>query len=203
MVDPIHITKFDRTDLELQELLLFCIAVAGKNAITTARLLDKFLIYAEAFGGSSHFQSICKMDEIEEVGLVMKEHGFGCYRVKSRGFVYVAKSGLNLRTCSVADLEKIPGVGLKTSRFFILHTRPNALVACLDTHVLKWLSYYTGYNVPRQTPPKKQYLELEQLFLEIARVMKTSPADLDLKIWNRQRGSDEKPLDKTASSKKT
>lgn len=189
MVDPVHITKFDRTNSELQELLLFCIAVAGKNATVTARLLDNFLWYANAFGGSSYFESIRRMDEVEEVDLVMKEHGFGCYHMKSRGFVYAAKSGLNLKTCSVTDLEKIPGIGMKTSRFFILHTRPNAQVACLDTHVLKWLSYYTGYIVPRQTPPKKKYLELEQLFLEIARVMKMSPADLDLKIWNKQRGS--------------
>lgn len=204
MVDPVHITRYDRTQHELEELLLFCIAVAGKNAITTARMLDEFLTYASAFAcpGAGPFEVVRKMDEVEEVDLVMKEHGFGCYRVKSRGFVYAAKSGFRLNTCSVQELEQIPGVGMKTSRFFVLHTRQNAQVACLDIHILRWLSYYTGHDVPVVTPSKKKYLELEKLFLEIARVMKISPADLDLKIWNKQRGSDEEPLDQKVPRKR-
>lgn len=192
MVDPNHITKYDRTTRELEELALFCLAVAGKNAITTSKQLDRFLHYASAFAkpSASPFEAVRKMDEVEEVAEVMREHGFGCWRVKSQGFVQLAKSSLNLRTCGVQDLERIHGIGMKTSRFFILHTRLNAQVACLDTHILQWLAYYTGYDVPKSTPAKTKYLELEKLFLELAKLMKISPADLDLKIWRRQRGSD-------------
>lgn len=112
-------------------------------------------------------------------------------------------SGLNLKTCTVADLEAIYGIGMKTARYFILHTRKNARVACLDTHILSWLSYYTGYKVPKQTPTKTKYLELEKVFLNICDTMQMTPADLDLKIWNKQRGSDEKPLAATVRKEKT
>ena len=204
MVDPNHITDYRRSTHQLEELALFCLAVAGKNAITTSRALDRLLIYASAFAnkGATPFEAIRKMDDVEEVAVVMKDHGFGCYNMKSKGLVQLARSGLNLRTCSAADLEKILGIGMKTSRFFILHTRLNAQVACLDTHVLQWLAYYTGYDVPKQTPIKTKYLELEKVFLELARIMKVSPADLDLKIWRRQRGSDEESLDRGISSKR-
>lgn len=120
----------------------------------------------------------------------MRGFGFGCYNVKSQGLIMAANSGLDLKKCSVADLEGLYGVGMKTARFFVLHTRRNARVACLDTHVLKWLAYFSGYDVPHTTPSKTKYLLLEQVFLGVADALKISPADLDLKIWNKQRGSD-------------
>jgi thermostable 8-oxoguanine DNA glycosylase len=83
-----------------------------------------------------------------------------------------------------------------------LHSRKNARIACLDTHVLKWLSYYTGQEIPKQTPTKNKYLELEKFFLNICDVMKTTPAELDLKIWNKQRGSDDESLVASAAKKK-
>lgn len=43
MVDPFDITKYNRTQAELEELLLFCISVAGKNARVTSHNLERFL----------------------------------------------------------------------------------------------------------------------------------------------------------------
>lgn len=34
---------------------------------------------------------------------------------------------------------------MKTSRFFLLHSRENIKVAVLDTHIIKWLSHI-GYE---------------------------------------------------------
>ena len=43
MIDPYNITKYDRTQNELEEFLLFCIVVAGKTAYIQSRKLDEFL----------------------------------------------------------------------------------------------------------------------------------------------------------------
>ena len=194
MIDPTKITKFNRTKEELEELLLFCIAVAGKNATVTARNLDKLLDYANDFGDGSPFELIIKLSLAHDLSKVMKEFGFGCHTIKARGFIEAAKSGLNLNTCTLEELEKIHGIGMKTSRFFVLHTRQNACVACLDTHILQWLSKHSGYDVPKHTPTRKKYLELEKVFLKVADVLSIHPSELDLKIWNMSRGSDEESL---------
>lgn len=194
MIDPVRITNFNSSKAQLEEFLLFCIAVAGKNATRTAINLERLLEYGRDFVSGSPFEIIKALNGKEDLAQLMKSFGFGCFNIKSKGMFEAACSGLDPATCSVDQLEALYGVGPKSARYFVLHTRRNAKVACLDTHVLKWLSYYTGYTIPTQTPTKKKYLELEQIFLKIADVMSISPADLDLKIWNKQRGSDEESL---------
>lgn len=194
MIDPVRITNFRRNSSELEEFLLFCIAVAGKNATTTATMLDKLLDYGFEYCNGTPFEVIKKLNDIENLPVLMKSFGFGCYSHKSRGFLEAAYSGLDLKKCSVEDLEKIYGIGMKTSRYFLLHSRENAHVACLDTHILKWLSKHSGVKVPKQTPTGKKYQELEQVFLKACEALQIGAADLDLKIWNMSRGNNEKPL---------
>ena len=43
MIDPYNITNYNRTEAELQELLMFCILVAGKTAYIQAGKLEQFL----------------------------------------------------------------------------------------------------------------------------------------------------------------
>lgn len=199
MIDPTKITDYDRSDSQLEELLLFCIAVAGKNATTTSKNLERFLLHCgEIFGRKKTPFELIQCIEAYSLASALKHFGFGCYNLKASGFWTASQAGLDLRKCTAADLERIPGIGMKTSRFFILHSRRNADVACLDTHVLKWLGYFTGYEVPGHTPAKKKYLELEKAFLGIAKAMKIDPADLDLKIWNKMRGSDAESLGQAA-----
>lgn len=198
MIDPTKITNYNRSVPELEELLLFCILVAGKNATTTSKKLEELLSYGLAFTNGSPFKRIRVMAEEECLADVLKDFGIGCYHLKSKGLRAAANSGLDLRTCSVEQLEKIPGIGMKTSRFFVLHSRENARVSCLDTHVLKWLAYYSRFEIPKQTPSKKKYLELEQVFLKVADVLNIDPAILDLSIWNKSRGSDEESLVRTS-----
>ena len=44
MIDPIHMTQYGKTETQLEETLLFACCVAGKNAISTAKALDRFLL---------------------------------------------------------------------------------------------------------------------------------------------------------------
>ena len=189
MIDPTKITNFNRSEQELQEFLLFCIAVAGKNATVTARNLEKLLDYGREYCQGSPFEIIKTLSSKYDLKVLIKTFGFGCQNVKSKGFIEAINTNLDLKKCDAVDLENIHGIGMKTSRFFLLHSRKNAEVACLDTHILQWLSKHSGLEIPKQTPTRKKYLELEAVFLKVANVLCIEPADLDLKIWNMSRGS--------------
>ena len=114
---------------------------------------------------------------------------FGNTTVKAAGLEQLVNSGFDLKTCSAEELETISGFGMKTSRYFVLHTRKNARVACLDTHVLKWMKRfpYIFGEIKKGQPSRKRYLELEKEFLEVCDTSNVNPAELDLSIWNSQR----------------
>jgi thermostable 8-oxoguanine DNA glycosylase len=181
MVDPANITNYNLTNNQLEEHILFWVAAAGKNGTTAARCLEKLLSRIN-YHNDSPFESIRACSNIPQL---MRDCGMGCYTSKSRSFLELANSSLNLRTCSAEDLEKIYGIGMKTSRCFILHTREGAQYAGLDTHMLKNLRKQGIKEVPNSTPgSKKLYLRLEQEVLRLAKENNMAPADYDLMVWN-------------------
>lgn len=179
MIDPTNITNFSCTEHQLEELILFWVCAAGKNAITSSSSLNRLLV---DFSETSPFCSIKKIGE-NNLPLLLKKYGIGCYNNKSRTFYELANSNLNLGECSCEDLEKIYGIGMKTSRCFIIHSRKNALCAGLDTHILKFLKMM-GCEVPKSTPNKKLYLKLENEFINLVSASKRPVAEIDLLIWN-------------------
>lgn len=111
----------------------------------------------------------------------------GQYTRISKAFIAIAYSGLDLRTCSVSDLEKIPGVGLKTSRFFLTHSRPNQEYGILDTHILTHMRNDLGIPTPKTTPTNpKKYYDLEAKLLAIVKASGKSYADYDLEVWSKR-----------------
>ena len=154
--------------------------VAGKTAKTIARRLT------EIFGdikteNTSPFEALRNYNG--DLSELLKKHGVGCYSQKARTINQLVNSKLNLRTCGYEDLEKIWGIGMKTSRCFLMHTRKGVRVAGLDTHILKFLRE-NGINAPTNTPSKRQYLELEQEWLKLVPERKT-PAEYDFEIWKK------------------
>lgn len=184
MIDPVNITNFNLNRYRLEETLLFWVCAAGKNALSSARALDRFLTSID--GHKRPFESIwsvCDRFGFPKLPLLMKKAGIGCYNQKAMTFWQLADSELNLKTCSVSDLEQIKGIGRKTSRCFVMHSRANARCAGLDTHILHFLADQ-GYVVPKATPSsQKEYLRLENAFLKLADKSGLSPADYDLHIW--------------------
>jgi thermostable 8-oxoguanine DNA glycosylase len=88
------------------------------------------------------------------------------------------------------DLLAIHGVGNKTARFFLLHTRGGDY-AVLDTHILAWLRENGVEDAPKNTPTNTQkYKELEKKFRYLSRVKfpYLSDAQIDLLIWSDQSG---------------
>lgn len=178
MIDPRDIINYHRTKAELEEHYLFCLVVAGKTAATQATLLNKFLNSLPI--ASSPFEQIKLSLNEETFDFFLKESKLGQYNRLTKAIQQSLH--LNLKTCSVADLEKIHGIGPKTARMFIMQNRPNQRLAALDTHVLKYLKAH-DFDVPKTTPSGKTYIELENIFLTLADKAKKSPAEFDLEIW--------------------
>lgn len=184
MIDPDNITNFNATDSQLEEMLLFWILVAGKSADTISKALDK-LLTTHAKDNESPFETIKNIGK-RRLPNKFKSHGIGCFNGKAEYVWNAIRAGLDLRTCSVEELESIKGIGSKTSKCFLLHSRPGLEYAGLDTHILKYLRD-KGYNAPKATPAKgsKQYLKLEQAFLKLAKASGKSVAEFDLDRWRK------------------
>ena len=179
LIDVEHITNFNLSQRELELHLLFWVLVTGKTAKTTARNLDKLL---KMLDGNTPFQQILSV-RLPVLIHLMKTCGIGCYNQKARTLRELSNSGLDLKRCSVEDLEKITGIGRKTSRCFILHSRKDARCAGLDVHMLKHLRSL-GYNVPKSTPSSdKEYKKIEAIVLNLADQSGSTTADFDLNIW--------------------
>ena len=189
MVDPIYLTNYTRSDVELEEVLLFSVLVAGKNAITTSKRLDVFLKKVHEKLNIKTFCPFCILRQFSEneIASLLKESGIGCYNSKAKSIYQIVNVDLDLRKCTVDDLEKIYGIGCKTSRMFKLHTVPDVNFAVLDVHILRYMADL-GIDVPKTTPTGKKYKELEIKFLELVKKSDKTAAELDLFIWREYSG---------------
>lgn len=157
MIDPFKITNFNRTTNELEEFVLFGILVAGKKATQIAPKLHDYL----QIGFDSPFEGIryLSMNLFKKSNPVVanaKMCKLGKYRTIEKGFPQIARAGFDLRTVSIDELETIYGIGSKTSRFFVLHSRPNQEYVVFDTHISKYL-HSKGIVPFKDTPSKKLY----------------------------------------------
>ena len=189
MIDPTKVTEYEQRTNRLEEFILFWVCAAGKNGRTAARCLDT-LLNTIAKPGKGPMECLCGYDgSLGTLPELMKFCGIGCYNAKARTFKELATltttGNLDLRTCTVDELESVYGIGMKTSRCFVMHSRKNAQVAGIDTHLLKHLRAKGVKDVPKSTPgSKKQYLRLEKEILRLAKEANMTPADYDLMVWN-------------------
>lgn len=181
MITPETVTQYDRTEEELEEFLMFGILVAGKNAKVQAKKLGEFLHWRGTFTPFQYLAFLARHNS----GLLirsMQKHKLGQYNRLDGAFRGILQFKGQLKTVTVEQLESVKGIGPKTARFFVLHSRRNVQHAVLDTHILKWMKRL-GYKVPKATPSKNLYRKIEAKFLVIAAQKNMSPANLDLHIW--------------------
>ena len=193
MIDPYRITNYDRTDAELQEFWLFCLAVAGKKATMMAKKVDEFVKLTPQF---DPYTSIDRMVHIGTLDASLRCIKMGKYALLTKGFEESAAKGTQwLRSADAEDIRKdITGAGYKTSRFFTLHSRRNEKVAVIDTHMLKYLKHIGAPNVPDSIPNGSDYLRLEKLLLAEAAKKKLSMANFDLAIWSHYASKGATPI---------
>lgn len=193
MVNPKKITNFRLGKAGLEEVLLFWVTAAGKNALTSARCLNNLLNSwrpraAKVKRNPTPFEIVRYISQAGNLPMELKNNGIGCYNHKSKTFLSLAWSYMDLRTCTLEQLEAIPGIGPKTARCFLIHSRPNQPYAGLDTHVLKFLRD-KGHDAPKSTPTGRKYRKLETIFLEYVLKSGKTVAEFDLDVWLKYRAA--------------
>ena len=189
-IDPYNITNYSRTEEELQLFLLFCIVVAGKTAYIQAEKLEQFLCSVNKRlmlpENVNPFQSL---KSAEQHGILFEEiklAKLGQYKKIFSGFKYISEREYNLNKMTPKILEEIPGVGMKTSRFFLLHsdTFYKDKIAILDTHILKFIKENIDERAPKSTPViPLTYRFWEDMFLNWCEKNSKNVADFDLEVW--------------------
>jgi hypothetical protein len=126
------IKKFDRTERELQEFLLFCIFTSGrigKKSSEISRKLDLFL------NDKSNKKNIRPFDWIELIASIKSNHGrdylylflvgYGLLSNKRtlKCLREVTRLRKKLKEVTENDLESIHGIGKAIASFFITNTR--------------------------------------------------------------------------------
>ncbi len=189
-IDPYNITNYNRTEEELQLFLLFCIVVAGKTAYIQAEKLEQFLLSVnKRLMMPENVKPFQTIKSAEQHGILFEEiklAKLGQYKKIYSGFKYISEREYNLNRMTPKILEEIPGVGMKTSRFFLLHSDKfyKDQIAILDTHILKFIKENIDDRAPKSTPViPLTYRYWEGMFLEWCVKNNKNVADFDLEVW--------------------
>lgn len=190
MIDPYNITNYNRSKNELEEFLLFCIVVAGKTAYIQAQKLEEFLSSVnKRLMMPEHINPFQSLKSANQHGILLEEiqkAKLGQYKKIHAGFKYITEHEYNLSRMTPQILEKIPGVGMKTSRFFLLHSDIfyKDKIAILDTHILKFIKENIDDRAPKSTPViPLTYRFWEEKFLDWCEQNNKNVADFDLEVW--------------------
>lgn len=185
MIDPQNITNYNRTKAELEEFALFSVIVAGKTAAIQAAKLNQFL----AVPGAQDKSPLEYVRFLTNLGLLesaLRGVRMGQYARITAAFegLALADTMYGLENMELDHFDNIKGIGPKTARFILLHSRKEANCAVLDVHILRWLRHL-GVNAPHQTPQDTQrYRRLENIFLKECKKKGKSPAEWDLELWS-------------------
>ena len=198
MIDPKTVTNYNRTPAELQEWLLYCICVAGKRSEIETRKLNSWLddlnFRLEGIRTADQIDQILDMPfnfireqlKSNELASQLKKHRIAPYQQRYNSFSDAARLlPDDLSHVTRNELEGVRGVGPKTSRFFLTHSREGFNEPILDTHILRWLKE-KGNDVPSVTPQNPaKYARIAEVFKLYAWSMNKTVADLDLEVWNK------------------
>ena len=80
-------------------------------------------------------------------------------------------------------VKHVKGLSYKEASHFIRNIgRDGGELAILDIHILKYLDYPKSY-----VPSRKEYLNLEQVFIDKAEALGIPAGELDVKLWEEYR----------------
>ena len=190
MIDPYNITNYNRTKNELEEFLLFCIVVAGKTAYIQSKKLEEFLKSINTrLMMPENISPIQSLKSADQHGILLQEiqkAKLGQYKKIYAAFKYLIENPIYLKMTWPYILEKVPGIGKKTSRFFLLHSDVNYKnrIAILDTHILKFIRENIDDKAPKSTPTNSNtYVLWEDKFIYWCEKNNKDVAEFDLEVW--------------------
>lgn len=159
--------------------LIYSVIVAGKTAKMVEQIMPRLI--------SGEDPGVYPFDQIRE-HLTRRDLRAWLLECRSGNYGKLTKCfpalvAVDPEACTVEELEAIHGIGPKTSRFFLLWTRPGVRYAALDTHLMKFLRRL-GYTTLTATPVNMNvYRALETKFLELCTKMAVEPRQLDWWVW--------------------
>jgi N-glycosylase/DNA lyase len=180
------------SDARLWEELAFCIFTAGASArmgLNSIEAVRELLLDGES-------------DEMTEA---LKKAGAHRFPVARPRYIVTTRAyfranfdmALRKRLRSFADpLERrdwlaqekeIKGLGYKESSHFLRNIGVKGH-AILDKHVMRCLAEIGVVDSPRPPSNRKNYLEVEQKFLQFAKEIKVNCDELDLVLWSMKTG---------------
>lgn len=190
MINPAEVTNYNRTQYELEEFILFCINVAGKKSSIEAPKLEVFIERAKNITKeTTPFNCIRKLIELGRLQEIMHWAKLSPYTQRFNSYVSVVVIK-DLQTVTLNRLLQVPGIGLKTARFFLSHSREDFDEPMLDTHILQFLRDQGYKDAPKSTPSNVGiYNYYANVFKMFARTLGKSVTDLDLEIWKKYSGT--------------
>ena len=186
MINPAEVTNYNRTQYQLEEFILFGINVAGKKSSIEAPKLEVFIERAKNITKETlPFNCIRKLIELGRLQEIMHWAKLSPYKQRYNSYVAVSKIQ-DLRTVTLNKLLEVAGIGLKTARFFLSHSREDFDEPMLDTHILRFLRDQGHKDAPKSTPSSLSvYSYYANAFKMLARTLGKSVTDLDLEIWKK------------------
>jgi hypothetical protein len=186
-IEPKEITNFNRSLAEQQAFLLFAICVAGKRSSEIAPKVESFcnsLVDADE-DLLTPFEGMRQLAASDLLPESLRDFRLGKYTVLEKAcWDMIALGDRDLTEMSPGELEQIHGVGPKTSRFFLLHSRQGLKHVILDTHILEY-AREIGIDAPKSTPQGSAYLSLEAKMIGALEGEVRDWADFDLNKWKQ------------------
>lgn len=163
------------TDEELEMFMVFCIINRQNLYATVCKCFD----ILGSFGLS--LRKGLKEATEEKIEACLRSGGHRFPKQTARFLKLWGDNPIDPRTASRLELiENVKGIGWKLASMFLRNTRGERY-AVIDVHIKSFMAG-VGFDLA-----KLKYLEIEQLFLDLAKSMGEDPIELDLAIWNEYR----------------
>lgn len=146
MITPTAITNYKRCPMELLEFAIFAACVAGKDSDQTAKKVNA-LWNDRGFRTTLSIQFQFPPETDTQYALYVRlirqhlvDHKMGQYDRLSRVIFFFNQFSERLNTVLFNSLVNFKGIGPKTAAFFLLHSRQNADMPVIDTHICKYMA---------------------------------------------------------------
>lgn len=187
-INPKEITDLNRTTAQKEKFLLFCVLCAGKSSDVMAEKLEQLLEPVNSSGPRFELKAtpldylinLLRSGRLREV---LEKHKIGKYDLLTK-FVEKVKDW-DTTEWSRKALVTIPGISYKTASLYRMHCFGDK-IACLDTHVLRWLRTEGFKGVPKASPSNWDiYRHWENVFLGECYKREVEPNHFDLDLWKQ------------------
>lgn len=161
--------------------LCFCILTANSSAELGIKIQNEI---GEGFLTLSE----------EELAAKLKLLGHRFYNVRAKYIVSARKFERIKEIVTIMDpfearewlVDTIKGIGYKEASHFLRNVGYLDF-AILDRHILRIMSEYGLIEIPKSLS-RKRYIEIEEVFKELARKVSLRPGELDLYLWYMKTG---------------